>query len=575
MTSLDTPPHRLARTDLDALLRGEGGADAVAPLLAGERSWRLLLVRALADAMAPLPDTLPGTPLPPPADGWELLRRAWRAAPVEVERLLLYPAVGTWAAHTLRRVRGTVASDTPLWVDAGHLHAVAASAAVLAGLDFRCRVAVRDGWAVLPGIGGARAGEPVVEVVAEAGVVRVGSVRVGAEGWHALRELRADGCVVAFDDLDPYRGLRGRLTPRPVRSAGRWSGLFAEAWRILADDPETARAVASGLRSVVPRPRSEPYRPHSASSGDAFGAVVASEPDDAEQFACTLVHESQHHRLSAFMHLFTLYEDGGAERFHAPWRDDPRPLGGLLQGVYAFTGVAAFWRRRPGDLARFEYVLWREQTLSALAGVRDAARLTPLGRDLVAALTERLTAWRADPVPARIERCAALAAADHRATWRALHVRPPADSVARAARAHATTAGVPLPAPDGDTVVPAPVPRGLDTRAVLVRRMLAGEDPGTVAGAVEGARAEDVALVTGDPAVARAAFTARILRGPDPDAWSGLGLALDAQGHPAAQVLLERPEFVLAVHRELGGGTDPVELAAACVIPPATGRSPG
>jgi len=54
-----------------------------------------------------------------------------------------------------------------------------------------------------------------------------------------------------------------------------------------------------------------------------------------------------------------------------------------------------------------------------------------------------------------------------------------------------------------------------------------------------------------------------VLRGPDPDAWSGLGLALRAQGHPAAGVLLRRPEFVMAVHTELGGDTDPVRLAAA------------
>ncbi|HEY8982668.1 MAG TPA: HEXXH motif domain-containing protein [Streptomyces sp.] len=557
---MDTPQHRLDRTDYRALLRGAGGADSVAPLLAGERSWRLLLLRALAEAT----ERLPCEPYPTLGHGWELLWRAWRTAPDEVESLLLYPAVGTWAAHALRRVRGSVTSEAPLWADTSHLHAVAASAAVLAGLDFENRITALDGWAVLPGIGGARVADSVVRVVAEAGVVRVGPVRVGGEGWHGLRELRADGCVVTLDDLDPYRGLRGRLAPGPLDSAGRWADLFTEAWRILAaDDPDSARAMATGLRTVVPRPRSEPYRPHSASSGDAFGAVVASEPDDPEQLACTLVHEFQHHKLSAFMHLFTLYDDGGTERFYAPWRDDPRPLGGLLQGVYAFTGVTAFWARRPGLVAGFEYALWRAQTLTALDGVRDARRLTPVGRDLLRELTGRLTAGRDEPVDPRAADAAALAAADHRASWRAHHVRPSAAAVAEAARACSTAPGTRLVLPsDAGTVVPSPLPRGLDTRAVLLRRLLADDVPEAL-DSVEGALPEDLALVTGDHRAARARFTERVLRGPDPDAWAGLGLALRGQGHPAAGVLLSRPEFVSAVHARLGGDGDPVRLAEA------------
>jgi len=564
---VDTQQHRLAAADHRQLLRGQGGPDAIALLNAGERSWRLLLLRALADATAPSAD-LPTGPLPALQEGWHLLTRAWATAPGAVERLLLYPPVGTWAAHTLRRVRDTVQGESPLWAETGHLHAVAASAAVMAGLDFRTRVPVRAGWAVLPRLGGARVAAAdgpwaAVEVESTAGVVRVGPVAVGAAGWHGLRELRAEGCTLLLDDIDPYRGLREPRAPEPVDTADRWAELFAGAWELLLrDDPEGAAGAAAGLRSVVPRPRSERYRPRSASSGDAFGSVLASEPDDAEQFACTLVHEFQHHKLGAFMHLFTLYDDGGTERFYAPWRDDPRPLGGLLQGVYAFFGVTRFWRGRRGAAAEFEYTLWREQTLTALDGIRTARRLTPLGRELVDELTTCLTAWREETVGVRARDAAALAAADHRATWRAYHVQPGSDAVARIARAYNPAGNTPLVLPpDEGVVVPGKPCRGLDTRAVLLRRSLVEGD--TAGRAVEGARPEDVALVTGDHDTARARFTERVLRGPDPDAWSGLGLALRAQGHPAAEVLLRRPEFVMAVHSALGHDTDPVRLAAA------------
>ena len=460
---VETRQHRLGRAEYRQLLRGRGGPDAIALLNAGERSWRLLLLRALIDAAENAPGLPVADPLPPLQDGWQLLTRAWRTAPAEVERLLLYPAVGTWAAHALRRVRGTAPGDSPLWAETGYLHAVAASAAALAGLDFRTSVPVRAGWAVLPCLGGARVGAAgsgwgTAPVTATAGTVRVGPVTVGADGWHGLRELRAGDHTLLLDDIDPYRGLRDPRAPEPVDAptAARWGELFAEAWRLLDENaPEAAGAAAAGLRSVVPRPPSERYRPHSASSGDAFGAVLASEPDDAEQFACTLVHEFQHHKLGAFLHLFTLYDDGGTERFYAPWRDDPRPLGGLLQGVYAFFGVTRFWRgRRPaGELAEFEYALWREQTLTALHGIRSAERLTSLGRELVDELTECLTEWSGERVSPSAGEAAALAAADHRATWRAYHVQPPTDAVTQAARAYGS-APLLLP-PVDDTIVPA------------------------------------------------------------------------------------------------------------------------
>ncbi|MGW7086930.1 HEXXH motif domain-containing protein [Streptomyces sp. NPDC054871] len=565
--------HRVGLAPYRDLLSGECGPDAVDSLRAAERSWRLLLLRALIDAA----DGIPTASLPPLDDGWQLLTRAWEANPEAVERLLLYPTVGTWAAYALRRVRGTVTGDTPLWVELGQLHAVGASAAVLAGLDFRTTVPVRDGWVVLPMLGGAKV--PVTEdrwagaqVSAEAGTVRVGTVRVdkvrrGTPGWSPLRELSGDGCTVVLDDLDPYRGLRAPQPPQPLDTHSRFPALFKEAWALLVqDDPDTARVAAEGLSSVVPRPRAEPYRPHSASSGDAFGAVVASEPDDAEQFAATLVHEFQHNKLGAFMHLFTLYRDGGTERFYAPWRDDPRPLGGLLQGVYAFFGVTRFYRRRHTPLGAFEYALWRSQTLRALHGIREADRLTDLGRELVDGLTARLDAWQDEPVGPRALDAARHAAADHYASWRAHHVEADADAVTRAVEAYAADRAVTLPQ-GVDVVVPGSPRRGFDTGAVLLRRLLDDPEalhalraaPGEV---VEGARPEDVALVTGDTGWARQRFEARIIEEGAPEAWVGLGLALRAEHHPAADVLLTRPEFVMAVHAELGGAVDPVRLAS-------------
>lgn len=49
----------------------------------------------------------------------------------------------------------------------------------------------------------------------------------------------------------------------------------------------------------------------------------------------TLVHEFQHIMLGGVLHVAPVHCAVQRQRSYAPWRDDPRPLGGLLQGVYA------------------------------------------------------------------------------------------------------------------------------------------------------------------------------------------------------------------------------------------------
>ena len=47
-------------------------------------------------------------------------------------------------------------------------------------------------------------------------------------------------------------------------------------------------------------------------------------------------------RLGALFQLIRLHDDGRPERLCAPWRESPRPLGGLVHGTCAFFGVDAF-----------------------------------------------------------------------------------------------------------------------------------------------------------------------------------------------------------------------------------------
>ncbi|GIF14317.1 HEXXH motif domain-containing protein [Actinoplanes teichomyceticus] len=575
------PTHLLPQPDYASLVHGTGTAAAMRHLAASERSWRLVALCSVRDALAGHPAG--AGPLPPVAQAWDLLFAAEQAAPDEAGTVLTYPQTGIWAAHLLRRLRGVVTDPAPLWTDIGYLHLLAAAAAIRAGLDFAITVPVRAGAVVLPGLGHAalagtgpdpgtavvRRAAPVVEVTGGGH-----TVRVGGPGWRPLPECeaRTAGARIAFrlDDCDPYRDLRGWSAPTPLPEADvdRWRALLGDAWRILVEqDRDRAEAVAAATAMVVPLPAAEPYRPLSATCDEAFAAVLASMPDDAEQLAVTLIHETQHVALGALLHLVPMVGRTTGPRRYAPWRDDPRPLSGLLQGVYAFIGITGFWRRRrhtTGDpLAEFEFALWRIQLRRVLAALAAEPDLTGHGRELVAGLAGTVGAWAGDRVGARAESLAVLSADDHYGQWRAFHLPVDPHLVERLHTAWRAGAARPEPAGTDGLDDPAPVTdtavRWLDGRAVLARVLLAEPDrfariaaaAGSVGAAVPGALAPDLDLLTGNPERARDGYLAALATDPDaPRPWLGLGLALAALGVPD-NAARRRPELVRAMARAL------------------------
>ncbi len=582
--------HLIPSAYFDALAAGRGGPDTVRFLRRTEYSRRLLLLRALLDTAARTPGAL--GPLPSVDSAWETLTAAQEQAPEEFRELLLHPQVGSWLGHGLRRLRHTAWGDGPLWSDLGQVYALCAVAALRAGLPLTATVPLRDGAVMFPGLGLAvLPGRPALgtaEVAVAAGRLTVEPHReaVGppagppgdAPGWLALRGLhaRVAGRPVEcrLDDVDPYRDLGDPLPPARLApgTAARWQDGFARAVGVLeACDPEAAEALAVGLRSLTPVDPSPTGVVLSASSGDAFGGLLTSLPPDPVTFAVTLVHEFQHTKLGALLHLLTLERDGGEERHHAPWRDDPRPLSGLLQGAYAFLGITDFWSRHLDRTpaaerapAEFEFALARRQTREAVRTLAADPALTAHGHRFVAGMGARLDAWETDGrVRPGVDAWAALAADDHRTEWRIRHLAPaPADVRALAESFLAAAAPPDLPPP---ALAPDLRTRWPHTRVRLIRHLLT---PSAVPRPT--APAADHALLAGDPTAAPA-YARLLTEDPDaPETWTGLALAVTA----TARSPLPRPELLRPLHRELrtlGHRVDPVRLTRwllASPVPP-------
>jgi HEXXH motif-containing protein len=584
--------HELPRAYFDQLSHGAGDPDVVRALWRTHRSRRLLLINAFLDEAARRPDLL--GELPPAAEAWAVLSTAEAVDADIVDTVVMHPQVGTWVAYAMRRLRGAgISADAePMWLDFGQIHALALAAAARTGLAWRGRVPLRCGRVVLPTLGLARFDDVPPWAVADASVdagritLRHGAdevdVDVDAEadgpGWWRLRRIRTGTSpvlAVFLDDLDPFRNFADPIPPTRLDEAEleRWRSLVEDGWALLcADHPEVAEAMAVGVVSLVPLP-ADGVATRSGSTGEAFGMVMSSLPPDPAQMAETLVHEFHHIKLGGLTHLVQLTDDDPTATYYAPWRDDPRPLGGFLQGIYAFVAIAGFWRTHRMQLsgprrrlADFEYALARGRSSEALAGVCGSAHLTPAGSAFIDGLVDRVRPWQDEPLSDEVVTLADLVRDSHRSGWRIRNVHPHRDDI----RALADAWLAEQPAPPGyraSVVEEAPEMHWSLGRHGLARmRMESPDSWRDTATRTVGADwasdldTADVDLVAGDRAAATAGFLARIRADQDDaGAWTGLALV------GSARVWSQHPELVRAVYVECGsrGSTaDPLALAA-------------
>jgi HEXXH motif-containing protein len=590
--------HSVPSEVFDLLARGDGDTQGV--LRSGQRSKRLLLLRELlAEARARVPRLCAEAATD---EAFAVLADAQRSRPDVVDDLLLQPHVGAWATHCIRAL---VRNDDLAPADLGHLGTVAASAAARAGLAFAVTAHLRDdGSLMFPTFGLARptrgpgwcrlrsrTGE-AVEITTAATTTSIDLwSRVDTPAWQPLRRLRSSAHGVTIDvhldDLDPYRSsdeirTTGRLRADDVVA---WQECFDGAWEsITVRRRDQAIALASGTMALVPTSQPERHQ-MSATRHDAPGAIALARPRSARSLVQALVHEYQHTKLCMLLDLVPLVASASEVRLYSPWRDDPRPLQGLLHGSYAYLGLAGHvdqeCRQRVGDeaaanlgLAQFELAMWRDQVGRVLGSLRRPGGLTSGGRRFVETMRARLRDLRRSPVPSRPRLLARAACLDHEISWRLRNIVPDpqlVDEYSRAwlagRRAPTVSPGVPVEPINRTMSMPS------DARLGLMRRQF--ELPDDPALGRTDISVGDERFVRGDLSGAAEAYRDDILAKPcDAPSWAGLALVRRYLPNDAVTALTKMPELVFAVHQRVheasGKAADPERLAAWMAVPPAT-----
>lgn len=271
-------------------------------------------------------------------------------------------------------------------------------------------------------------------VTASAGQVRLTatdeSIRLVAGSGEVVGERACDGMlqgsgrsyclfpgdfVVARNDIDPLRLLiRSEVAPERYGTVLEGAdpstasypdfaaddlldgaGLIAAAW------PEEYDELELMVQIVVPRGIPDGWeRPrHSFSVASFQGAVwLAVDPDPAI-VAEGLVHEKGHIKLRYLDDCWPLLEqDRAGELFSVGWRTDPRPLVGVLEGVFVHSQIAALMERiiagghgAPDDLERRARYLVevRDEVGEGLEILNGHSALTDAGAALIRAIEAR------------------------------------------------------------------------------------------------------------------------------------------------------------------------------------------
>jgi uncharacterized protein len=417
--------HRIPFRVFITLAEGHGGEAGVRHLTTAQHSKHVLLLRRVID----LARSVGHAQAADARCAYDMLATVQDRHPEAVAAVMVHPSVGAWA---LRTVDALGSPQTSADAGPGRMAALAAAAAIRARMPCSIEVPREAGAVLLPSLG--RAAGPAGDVRVTQDGATVGGLRlpddpsVDADGWDGLRLLSATSrgrdLRLLIDDLDPYRApgtdnIAGRLS---AAEAARWQAVLGSAWDLLVRHHLTVAEEVAAMTRVL-TPLTPPPGGHvSATSRETFGTIALSAPPDACSLAVTLAHEVQHAKMCAILDMLPMTRPDDGRRFYAPWRDDPRPLSGLLQGAYAFLGVAGFWRRQSHaenrEAALAEFARWRDAVALVVDTLIMSGGLSRSGEVFASGMRRTLRRWESEPVPASALARAQQASEEHRERWR-------------------------------------------------------------------------------------------------------------------------------------------------------------
>lgn len=261
---------------------------------------------------------------------------------------------------------------------------------------------VFDRDVLIPGTAlGLRAGRPIGvhgEVAAD------GLYRVDEAVWKSARlRLAPEALDLPWEPFEPVANARAFADGKGPEATASVTAMLQAMDRHL---PELYDRFATDI-SFIGLLDAENADVFNASNSTYFGGFIVAAIDHPHELAAYAVHEHAHNLLFAIETVEPTLEgeQGNYEgpRTYSPWRDDLRPLRGLLHAIFVHLPVCAFWLsvvRNPEDEALKRYALdqltrFLIQIDVGLDMLDRHAQLTPNGENLLASIRSEASRLRA------------------------------------------------------------------------------------------------------------------------------------------------------------------------------------
>jgi len=206
-----------------------------------------------------------------------------------------------------------------------------------------------------------------------------------------------------------------------------WYATVSKAMELVGSvDPSITALLREWISVVVPVLSPADQVQISSTSDDTIGSLRASLVEDPALMAESFIHEVQHARLHALGAIDDVISGPtAAPRFYSPWREDPRPLAGVLHGAIAFAGVAWWWAQCHGAAMmagrQKECAVHAHRRAAQVARatdtLRDHAELTPMGQQILGEVEGLVAAARSVPIPAAQRKSLEVEVADRARAW--------------------------------------------------------------------------------------------------------------------------------------------------------------
>ena len=237
------------------------------------------------------------------------------------------------------------------------------------------------------------AGSTSVEAV-DSCLCRMAELCVAESAGHDLPSYDSESCLAK----EWVPGLRDPSTwLLPDQSL---ASLLQQAWLRVGDVLPELAGMAKSILSRVVGHRMKAGRLVSSTFSEMLGCIYVTEHVDDALLGEQLVHETAHTMLFAAQTLDDLVleswvnESWEDARYYSPWRQDPRPLNGVLHGCFVFHEVARYWLRQPisAPARAGRLGLLTAQLQAGLETLKTHGKWTSAGRAFFSELSQQVDA---------------------------------------------------------------------------------------------------------------------------------------------------------------------------------------